>query len=162
MVPFISVVIPSYIIFSTIGAVFSIIFLFFRMERFKIKFSSLIIYCIISMVFLVICSRLVFLIGIIPTLAKSFSFSKLLFYVFNGGIVFYGGMLGVLLGIKVAAKIRKENAGDFYNFAAPAIPLFMCSADWAAFSADAVTENLRRGDLPWLLTPKYCAYPCSL
>lgn len=124
MVPFISIVVPSYIIFSTIGAIFAIIFLFFRMERFKIKFSSLIIYCIISVIFLVICSRLVFLIGIIPTLAKSFSLSKLLFYVFNGGIVFYGGMLGVLLGIKVAAKIRKENAGDFYNFAAPAIPLF--------------------------------------
>lgn len=30
----------------------------------------------------------------------------------------------MLLGIKVTAKIRKENASNFYNFAAPAIPLF--------------------------------------
>ena len=64
-----------------------------------------------------------FVIGILPSLEK-ISPSIILHYLLNGGIVFYGGMLGLLLGVFVVAKCRKESPGKMLNFIAPAIPLF--------------------------------------
>ena len=42
----------------------------------------------------------------------------------HGGIVFYGGMLGVLLGCVISGKLFKTGARRTLDWAAPAIPLF--------------------------------------
>lgn len=110
--------------FSTIGAIITVIYLFLRMEKYNIDYKSLIIYAFFALIFLFVGSRLVFIISMIPAMIKEFSFDKLVRYILNGGIVFYGGMLGSILGIFIYSFIRKDDRRKVYNYFSPAIPLF--------------------------------------
>lgn len=60
----------------------------------------------------------------IPSMETGHIVNDFLHYLLHGGIVFYGGLLGLLLGISILAKIKKDDLKNIYNFAAPAIPLF--------------------------------------
>lgn len=124
MLPIITISIPSYLILATIGAVFSSLFLFFRSDKFNISFKSLVIYIIVGFLCSIVGSRILFVITIIPSLIKNFTIDKLVFYIFNGGLVFYGGLIGIILGMYVCSKIRKDDTLNLFNFAAPAFPLF--------------------------------------
>ena len=59
----------------------------------------------------------------IPSMER-FNMYDFFHYLLSGGIVFYGGMLGLLLGIFIISKIQKDNTRDILSFFAPAIPLF--------------------------------------
>lgn len=124
MFPLVNITIPSYVFFSTLGAISAIILLFFRTERFDITFKQLLLYMFVSGITLLIGSRLLFFLTMIPEIIRDFSVSKMLYYMFNGGIVFYGGLLGMLFGIWLCAKIKHDDKGKLFNFVAPAIPLF--------------------------------------
>ena len=124
MFPIITISIPSYMLWATIGAIVSSFFLYFRSEDYGVKFKNLVVYIITGFICTLVGSRLLFLITMIPTIAVDFSFNKLLFYVLNGGLVFYGGLIGIIIGIYVCSKIRKESTINIFNFVAPAFPLF--------------------------------------
>ncbi|MCU6720223.1 prolipoprotein diacylglyceryl transferase [Porcipelethomonas ammoniilytica] len=124
MFPLVNITIPSYVFFSTLGAISAIILLFFRMERFDITFKQLLLYMFVSVITLLIGSRLLFFLTMIPEIIRDFSVNKMLYYMFNGGIVFYGGLLGMLFGIWLCTKIKHDDKGKLFNFVAPAIPLF--------------------------------------
>ena len=124
MIPFISITVPTYVLCSTIGAIFVVIYLYLRTDKYNISYIQLLTYLGVGVVSLFIGSKIVFTIGIIPTIIDKMSLHKLVECFINGGIVFYGGMLGVLFGIYVVSKIKKDNSHYIYNYFAPAIPLF--------------------------------------
>ncbi len=124
MIPVIEIVLSSYALLTTIGLIVACLFLYFRMEKYNISFGKIIFYIIISGIFLLICSRLVFVFSIIPSVIDEFSFMILWENLLYGGIVFYGGLIGFLIGIVVCAKIKKDNVTEMLNFFTPAIPLF--------------------------------------
>lgn len=124
MIPFISITIPTYVLFSTLGAIAAVIYLYLRSDKYNMSYPKLILYMGIGVVSLFIGSKFVFTISMIPSMINDLSLPKLIDYFINGGIVFYGGMLGVLLGIYVLSKIRKDNTAELYNYFVPAIPLF--------------------------------------
>lgn len=124
MIPFISVTIPTYVLFATLGAISAVIYLYLRSDAYNMSYSKLILYMGVSVISLFLGSKIVFTISMIPSTIDDVSLPKLIGYFLNGGIVFYGGMLGVLFGIIVLSKIRKEDTSELYNYFAPAIPLF--------------------------------------
>ena len=90
MAPLIEIVLPSYGVFACIGLFFSLILLFYRMNKFEITYRQLACYLVIGIICLLIGSRIMFAIAMIPTMENGFSLGEFVGYFINGGIVFYG------------------------------------------------------------------------
>ena len=106
-----------------IGTVFAIVCLFVRMEEYQICFRDLMLYLGIGIIGLLLIARLVFAIAMIPSM-DNVSLQNFCHYLFYGGIVFYGGLLGLLGFVAIVAKIKNDDLNHIYNYMAPAIPLF--------------------------------------
>lgn len=124
MYPFVEFRMPSYALWATIGVICAVTFLFIRAEKFNISFKKMLLYIVSGGIFLLIGSRVFFIIGSIPNLIKDFEPSKLLHYLFHGGIVFYGGMFGFLFGILMLSKKLNDSTDNMLSYFVPAIPLF--------------------------------------
>ena len=124
MYPYIQFTLPSYSVLAAIGVFFVLIFLFFRTDKFGVKFTDFLMMFVVCAVFGAIGARAVFVISRIPWLALNFSVENVVNTVLGGGFVYYGGLFGVLLGIWVYAKIFHFDAAPVYNMVAPAVPLF--------------------------------------
>lgn len=124
MFPVIHISIPSYSFFAAIGFFFILIFLYFRIEKYKLLFSDflkLIIYCVI---WGFLGSRFIAIISRIPLLISNFSLENLISTILGGGLVFYGGLFGVLFGSYRYSKKHNININNIFEFFTPAIPLF--------------------------------------
>ena len=53
-------------------------------------------------------ARIFFVIGMLPQM--ELNLSNILFNLVNGGIVFYGGLFGVIIGIVISSKLFKKDA----------------------------------------------------
>ena len=162
MLPIVNITIPSYIIFSTIGAVSAVIFLVYNMENYKIYFKQLLVYIAVSSLTLIIGSRLLFVITMLPDIIKDFSINKLLYYIFSGGIVFYGGLLGMIFGIWICSKVRKESVTNMFNFIAPAIPLFHFWGRIGCFFAGCCYGKENSWGVSMAATPDTIRFPVQL
>ena len=123
MIPVLYISIPSYILFAFIGICVALAFIYIIWKKMGWKNSELLEYAAICAVFAVVISRIVFVISFIPSMDQV-TINGLLNYLFNGGIVFYGGLFGVLLGIVVVSKKKKTNTKEVLDLVAPAFPLF--------------------------------------
>lgn len=123
MLPQIYVVVPTYVLMATIGLCVSLLFCFFRCDRVNIQFLDFVQYIVVCAVCLLFFARILFVIAIIPSL-KTINLNNLLHYLFNGGIVFYGGLFGVIIGISIVSKFKKWKIISYLDFFAPAFPLF--------------------------------------
>ena len=113
-----------YGVFAAIASSLALLMLYLRIKKFSLPFSDFLWMFGVCAVTGVIGSRGVFVISRLPWLIDNFSAEKLLKTVFMGGFVFYGGLLGILIGALIYSKIRHLDLLNIYNFAAPAIPLF--------------------------------------
>ena len=159
MIPVITVSIPTYEIFSTIGAISAVILLYFRLEDYSIKFLQFLKYMLFAVAFLLIGSRLLF---VMTYLTEIRSFGDLIFYILNGGIVFYGGLLGAIFGIWLCAKIRREDVGVFYNFCTPAFPLFHFWGRIGCFFAGCCYGIESHFGFPMAFDPEVTRFPVQL
>ncbi len=96
--------------------------MYFRKDKVGLTFKLYLLFLMVSTVFALIGARLIFVIAMLPQI--EININSILGYLINGGIVFYGGMLGSLLGVAVSAKIWKMKSNEIMDMAAPAIPLF--------------------------------------
>lgn len=126
MLPVISFEIPAYALFATIGLLCAMVFIYIRMDNVHLSFRELVIYIICCALFALAFARVMFAIAMIPQ--TEFSIENLVHNIVNGGIVFYGGMLGFFLGILVGSKVLKRDSKLMLDFGAPAVPLFHCFA----------------------------------
>lgn len=162
MIPFFTFIFSSYAIFAVIGFLCALIFLFFRMERFDIDFGMLIFYIIIGTIGLLLGSRLMFIISCIPKLIIDFSISKLAQYIFNGGIVFYGGLLGALTAIETCSKIKKQDTRKIFNYFTPAFPLFHVWGRIGCFFGGCCYGKPWNWGLPMAADPETVRIPVQL
>ena len=116
----------SYAVFAVFGLFAFTLYNIFRMEKYKISFFQIFLFYIFVTVFLLILSRIVYVIGKIPD--EGLSWKTVKHYSIHGGIVFYGGMLGSLLGITICAIILHKDIRASLDFFTPDIPLFHCMA----------------------------------
>ena len=115
---------PTFALAAFVGSIFTLFYIYARSQKFQLEFGDLLKVIAVALVFGAIGSRALFLLTRLPNLASNFSSQNLINFLTHGGIVFYGGLLGVLLAIKVFAKYKKQNAETLFQIAAPAIPLF--------------------------------------
>lgn len=123
MLPQIYFTVSSYALLATIGLVLAVLFVYFRADKVGLGFADLIGYIIVCTVLALFCAKMLFAIAMIPSMAE-FEAAEVLYNFVYGGIVFYGGLFGVIAGIALVSKIKKRSAAEILDFAAPAFPLF--------------------------------------
>ena len=124
MYPVIHIMIPSYMFFACVGGTLSILLLCFRIDKYNITFFDFIKILFVCTLFGFVGSRFVFVLSRLSWLICNFTIKNILQTILMGGFVFYGGLLGVLLGIKIYAPLKGYDCKVVYDCAAPAIPLF--------------------------------------
>ena len=96
------------------------------MDSLNLKFTDLIIYILICTVSALVFARVLFVVVMFPQ--TDLAATNIFYYLINGGIVFYGGLLGLIIGICIGSKVLKKDSLEVLNLIAPAIPLFHCFA----------------------------------
>lgn len=117
-------IIPSYSLFTILGLFFAMIVLYIRIEKIKPCFKRYLLLCGIMGVGVGIGSKIVFIITQLPVIIENFSVKFLIYKIITSGFVFYGGLFGAIIGLKLYSKIMKI---DFYiltDILAPIFPLF--------------------------------------
>ena len=72
------------------------------------------------------------------------------FYIWEGGLAIYGGIIGAALAIIIMAKIRKDSILDLFDFAFPYIFLGQAIGRWGNFVNQEAFG--RTTDIPWGMT----------
>ena len=124
MYPVIHIEIPSYALMAAIGGFLVMIFIYFRIDKYGLPFMDFIKMFLMSIIFGFLGSRVVYIFSRLSWLLSNFSIKHLLNTVIGGGLVFYGGLLGVLLGIYIYCRKHNIEHKKIYNMIAPALPLF--------------------------------------
>jgi len=115
---------PTFALSAFVGGIVTLFYLYSRSLKFQIEFKDLLKLIIAALVFGAVGSRLLFALTQLPQLISNFSYQTLIHFFTHGGIVFYGGLLGVLFALKIFTKYKKQYADVLFQMAIPAIPLF--------------------------------------
>lgn len=125
MYPYMYFILPSYVVMAFIGGFFAVLLLYFRLRKFMVEFSDFIKLFLICGVGVFVGARVLFILTQLTELFQAFSLYALITLVFQGGLVYYGGLFGALSGIRIyATKTKKYQLTELYNLVTPAIPLF--------------------------------------
>lgn len=125
MYPYVCFVLPSYAVMAFVGGFLAVLFLYFRLKDFTVEFSDFMKLFLICGVSAFVGARVLFVLTQLTELFQAFSLHALTALVLQGGLVYYGGLFGVLTGMRFyAMKTKKYKLIDLYNLVAPAIPLF--------------------------------------
>jgi len=124
MYPYFYIALPSYAVLAFVGGLLALLFTYFRIDKFGVLFTDYIKILIVCIVGLFIGGKALFIITQIPGLIMNFSVGNMLHIITHSGIVFYGGLFGVLLALKIYVKFSQYEEPAVYRMIAPAIPLF--------------------------------------
>ena len=124
MYPTIHIDLPTYAVLAVLGGLVVALFVYFRIDKFELEFIDFIKMFALSIILGFLGSRAIYILSRLPWLIDNFSVQNIIYLVVGGGLVFYGGLLGVLLGIFVYCTKHKISCKLVYNMIAPAIPLF--------------------------------------
>ena len=124
MYPTIHIILPSYAVLACVGGFASILMLFYRIDKYGVQFTDFLKMIAICIVCGVIGSRIAFVISRVPWIINNLSLKNVISTVLGGGFVFYGGLLGVLCGIRLYSRRHGYETTQIFGMVAPAIPLF--------------------------------------
>ena len=115
---------PTFALSAFVGGAIALFYVYSRSLKFQINFMDLLKLLIATVIFGTVGSRLLFLLTQLPHLVGNLSTQTLVHFFTRGGIVFYGGLFGVLFAIKMYTIYKKQYVGKLFQLASPAIPLF--------------------------------------
>ena len=124
MFPYITIVLPSYTVMALIGGFVALCFIYFRLDKFQIEFTTFLKIFVLCVVGVVVGSKLLFAITQIPWLISNFSFMNLLLLIPQSGFVFYGGLFGAIFAILFITRKDKLFRKNVFQLIVPAMPLF--------------------------------------
>ncbi|MCM1062119.1 MAG: prolipoprotein diacylglyceryl transferase [Eubacterium sp.] len=162
MIPIISVVIPTYGLFAGIGIVSAFVLLWFRIKRLQFNLNKILQLTLSAIFGLIIGSRFVFVLTMLPSIAVNFSVQMLVNTVLNGGFVFYGGLLGAILGIYIYCKCAKLDMNFVFQTVTPCFPLFHCFGRIGCFFAGCCYGIPASIGLPMSFEPTVARFPVQL
>lgn len=116
--------VPSYLLCAVLGLCAAIFLAFFRNSSNRIKWSTYYLFIVFAAIGMIIGSKLLFFITILPLIVDDISWKKVLIAFLDSGFVFYGGLLGALGGGAISVKITKENFRETFNLFIPPFVLF--------------------------------------
>lgn len=124
MYPYIHIVLPSYGVMAFIGCFFTMVYLFFKLDKYSIEFLDFLKLFGVAIVGVILGSKALFSITQLPRLANDFSLIKLAALVWNSGFVYYGGLFGALFALKMTTRKNRGLQEKLFHMIVPAIPLF--------------------------------------
>lgn len=115
--------IPYYGLFAVIGLTVAFCVAYYQVKRYKLNFDNFILLSCIAVFFAIIGSKLLFIIiswnDIDVKELKNMNYLK---NILNGGFVFYGGLIGALIGIYICKKVLKIEIKEYLRYCIPVIP----------------------------------------
>ena len=124
MYPYIYIVLPSYSIMAFIGGLVVLLYIYFQIEKYDIKFSEFIRLVIICTLGVFIGSKTLFLVTKIPELIEKLSVINILKCICTSGYVFYGGLFGALSALHIGYRKNINKRNIVLCMITPAIPMF--------------------------------------
>lgn len=118
------VFIPTYSLFASIGLFFFMITLYVRLKEIEFPFRNYLLLVFCMVVGVGIGSKTLFFLTKLPDVFSDFSFNKMVETLITSGFVFYGGLFGALVALKVFALISHISFSRLSAIASPAFPLF--------------------------------------
>lgn len=115
---------PMYSIMTVAGMSVALIFVMLRNFKTGIPWKQYFLFITFSVIGVVVGSRALFVITMMPDIVIDFSINKLLYNIIGGGFVFYGGLLGAVLAEKIYVKAAHIDHNKIFNLFVPAFPLF--------------------------------------
>ena len=124
MYPYIQIILPSYTVMALVGGGLTLYFLYFNMEKYQIQFTQFLqifFFCVLGGI---VGSKILFAITQIPWLIENFSVTNLLLLIPQSGLVFYGGLFGVIVTLLLMTRKDEDFRKRIFRLAVPAMPLF--------------------------------------
>lgn len=115
---------PSYAVLAFAGGLFAVLFTYFRIDKFGVLFTDYVKILVICIAGGFLGGKGLFIITQIPLLIMNFSINNMFHLITHSGIVFYGGLFGVLIALKIYIKFSQYEDSTIYRMITPAIPLF--------------------------------------
>lgn len=123
MMPYIHIILPSYTVMAFIGIFFALIFLFFRIERYNFDFRDFLKMFVAGFIGCILGSKILYFLTMFPT-QENFTLEGLAILFIQSGYVFYGGLFGTLIALKIFARYTQKDFNNILQMATPALPLF--------------------------------------
>lgn len=126
MLPFVTIIVPTYTLMAFLGGTACLFYEFFRLEKFPaISFSFFLKIYGTAVCSGLLGSKFLYWLVMLPVQTVPLTSLNLITFYVESGYVFYGGLLGVLTGVYLLCRTQKEvDAATVFQFIAPAFPLF--------------------------------------
>ncbi|MBE6600793.1 MAG: prolipoprotein diacylglyceryl transferase [Ruminococcaceae bacterium] len=115
---------PSYIVLAVVGFIAAFLTAFFRRKNYNFTPMDIVSMLCLGIAGLLIGAKLLFIVTMIPEIVQNFGWEIIEKRVINGGLVFYGGLIGAMIGIKILAKTMKRDPNEMMNFVIPCFAAF--------------------------------------
>ena len=115
---------PAYSVFACIGLLFMMLFLYAKTQQIGISFLRFLLLVGAMAAGVGTGSKALFALTQIPEFLKEPTLRNLGEIIWTSGFVFYGGLFGAILAVKLYAKVFRLNGRYFLDQIAPAFPLF--------------------------------------
>lgn len=139
---------PAYSVFACIGLLFMMLFLYAKTQQIGVSFLRFLLLVGAMAAGVGIGSKVLFALTQIPEFLKEPTLRNLGEIIWTSGFVFYGGLFGAILAVKLYAKVFRLNGQTFLDQIAPAFLLFHFWGRIGCFLQAAATENPPTGELP--------------
>lgn len=136
MYPYIHIILPSYAVMALIGGFAALCWMFIRLEKHQIEFTVFLKMFLLCIIGGFIGSKLLFAITQIPWLISHFSIKNLLLLIPQSGLVFYGGLFGVIFTLMWITRKDLNLRNRVFRLAVPAMPLFHAFGRVGCFLTD--------------------------
>ncbi len=115
---------PAYALFAFAGLLFLMLFLYFRVKQISMDFRMFLLMILCMAVGVGIGSKALFVVTKLPEILNDFSPARALYIVITSGFVFYGGLLGAILGLYLFGRCQHLSFHTLSQIVAPGFPLF--------------------------------------
>ena len=117
-------VIPSYALFAFVGLFFTMVFLYFRLQKRGMPFYHFLLLMLILVIGVALGSKALFVMTKLPEILQDFTLEKAIYIIWTSGFVFYGGLFGAIIGACLFARIFSIPLKPFLDIIVPGFPLF--------------------------------------
>ena len=124
MYPYIHIILPSYLVMALIGGFFALTFMYLRIEKFQMDFSTFLKMFIACLAGGYAGAKLLYSFTQIPWLFENFSLKNLIMLIPRSGLVFYGGLFGVIFTLLYITRKKPDLRKSAFGVCVPAMPLF--------------------------------------
>lgn len=124
MLPHIHITLSGYAIMVGVGVFIALSLAYHRNQKYNFSLKELIVLIIANCLGVLIGSKLLFFLVVLPEWIMNFSFRELLERIVTSGFVFYGGLLGALLATYISCKALSLETKKVFNFLVPVYMAF--------------------------------------